>query len=61
MLDVAHIDDFVALDPAGCLHVVAIYHVALGPVWAPELAYPLASGEYEYDPARCVADPAFGR
>jgi hypothetical protein len=34
-----------------------IYHSAVGPVWAPELVFSLAHGEYEFDPIRCVADP----
>jgi hypothetical protein len=37
--------------------VVAIYNYAAGPVWAPELVYPLPIGDYEYDPAVSVTHP----
>jgi hypothetical protein len=42
---------------AGTLVAVVIHHRAIGPAWAPEVTQPLANGEYEFDPTRCVADP----
>jgi serine/threonine-protein kinase len=41
----------------GTLVAVLIHHRTVGPAWAPELTWPIAAGEYEFDPTRCVANP----